>query len=331
MAIPFLKALRKEYPNAQITLLCVKKNQAAFKHVTLYDKLLVFDNIQDYIKNNIHLFRTNFDVVFDLEPFRKITSIISYFTGSNIRIGFDTNRRRHLYTHIVTYHNEKSYESHNMLRQLAVLGRQVPPDEANDMSFILPNRVVEGVDGLLRSLEVDLEKDFVVAVCPGVLKPHHRWIMKRFAELIEAILEEDGRTKVLLVGAAQDGQDAHEVLQFLGDTRRVVNLVGKTNFDEALGVLRSCRILIASDGGIVYAAAAMACCTISLWGPGVMDRFKPPGPHHIGIRKNYSCVPCVNYSRLGEFPPCPYDRRCLNDITAAEVLEQFVLLKNRHF
>jgi ADP-heptose:LPS heptosyltransferase len=104
-------------------------------------------------------------------------------------------------------------------------------------------------------------------------------------------------------------------------------LVGETTFSEALAVLSKCKILIACDGGLVYMAAAMGCGTISLWGPGVMDRFKPPGENHIGIRKDYFCIPCVNYSRLGEFPPCPYNRRCYMDITAEEIFDQYLSLK----
>jgi len=98
---------------------------------------------------------------------------------------------------------------------------------------------------------------------------------------------------------------------------------------ESLAVLRASRILLACDGGIVYMGAAMGCSTISLWGPGVMERFKPPGEEHVGIRKDYFCVPCVNYSRLGEFPGCAYDRRCMKDITVDEVFENYLVLKSR--
>jgi len=117
------------------------------------------------------------------------------------------------------------------------------------------------------------------------------------------------------------------VLKHIDANERVISLVGETTFSEALAVLSNCKILIACDGGLVYMAAAMGCGTISLWGPGVMDRFKPPGENHIGIRKDYFCIPCVNYSRLGEFPPCPYNRRCYMDIIAEEIFDQYLSLK----
>lgn len=327
MAIPFLKALRKEFPENRISLLCVKKNEAALKHLSFLDEIIVLDNINYLHKNLFSLFRNQFDVVFDLEPFRKISSIVTYVSGATIRIGFDTNIRRELYTHFVTYPNEKFFESINMIRQLKVLNVEVSEVEAVDMSFPLPAEVKNKVDLIFQSHDIQPDNDFIVAVAPGVLKPHHRWIMSRFAKLIELILQEDPNIKILVVGAPADLKDANEVLEHLNEDNRIINLVGKTNFMEAIGVMRSCKILITCDGGIVYVAAAMGCGTISLWGPGVMDRFKPPEPDHIGIRKDYFCIPCVNYSRLGEFPPCPYDRRCINDITPEDVLEKYVHLK----
>ena len=129
------------------------------------------------------------------------------------------------------------------------------------------------------------------------------------------------------MGTSGDIADADEVLRHLGSDVKVVNLVGQTSYMEALGVLQHCKILVASDGGMVYMAAAMGCSTISLWGPGVMERFKPVGDNHVGVRKGYACVPCVNYSRLGEFPTCPYDRMCIKDITADDVFDQYLQLK----
>ena len=329
MSIPILKALRKNFPENKITLVCVKKNQAAFQNLSFLDEVIAVDELSRVSKNLFKVFRKKYDVVIDLEPFRKVSSILACLAGAEIRIGFDTNVRRKLYTHFVTYHNEKSYESINMIRQLCVLGIKVSSYEALDMSLELPEDEQEKVCESLQSKGVKLENDILIAVAPGVLKPHHRWVMSNFAELVQMIRCEDARTKILLVGSPTDSTDAKEVLCRLNGTERVINFVGKTTFSEALALLSLSKILIACDGGIVYMAAATGCKTISLWGPGVMDRFKPPGSNHIGIRKSYFCIPCINSSRLGRFPPCPYNRRCYNDITPQEVFKNYLHLKSR--
>lgn len=329
MTIPFLKALRKKFPKNRITLLCVKKNKLAFQHLPYIDDILVFDSMRDFHKNILSMFKCRFDIVFDLEPFRKVSSIIAYLSRAHIRVGFDTNRRRTLYTHYVSYANEKNYESLNMIRQLEVLGVNIQQNEAIDISFTLPEEFAKKGKTILRSHDIDPEKDFITVIVPGVLKAHHRWVMTKFASLINMILKEDSKAKILLMGSPSDISDVHEVMQHITKSKRVVNLVGETNFENALGVLKTCKILIACDGGIVYMAAAMGCNTISIWGPGVMERFKPPGDNHIGVRKDYFCVPCVNYSRLGEFPDCPYDRKCIKDISAMDVFDKYKNLKTR--
>jgi ADP-heptose:LPS heptosyltransferase len=151
--------------------------------------------------------------------------------------------------------------------------------------------------------------------------------MEEYAALIGMILEEDEHVVVLLMGTSEDRKDVDEVLRFSAGNRRVKDLAGLTTFGESLGILKVSRILVSCDGGAVYMGASMGCKTLSLWGPGVMERFKPPGPMHVGVRKGYPCIPCVNYSRLGEFPKCPYDRKCLNDMTASEVFEHYRILK----
>jgi ADP-heptose:LPS heptosyltransferase len=324
MSIPFLRALRENFPNIHITLISVQKNKAALEHLPYIDEVLVIDDLRKLYRTFLKLLRNRFHVVLDLEPFRKISSVIAYLSGANVRIGFDTNERRVLYTHLVSYANDKYYESINMIRQLQILGMDVPYEEAIDMKFTLPDHSIKKAKEILLSYDLSREKDFIVAVVPGVLKDHHRWIMPRFASLIDLIQWHDVEAKMILLGASADVLDAQEVLAHVSQKESVTNLVGKTDFMQALAILKACKILIACDGGVVYMAAAMGCSTISIWGPGVMDRFKPPGDNHIGIRKDYFCVPCVNYSRLGEFPRCPYDRRCIMDISAEEVFAAYV-------
>lgn len=182
---------------------------------------------------------------------------------------------------------------------------------------------------LLESAGVDLQRRFTVAVAVGALKPHHRWVRSEFAGLIRLIKADDDNVRVLLIGASSDLVDAHEILRELGDDAGVTSFVGETTFSGALGILEHCKILIACDGGVLYMAAAMGCSTVSLWGPGVMERFKPPGEDHIGVRKNYACIPCVTWERLGQFPPCPYGRRCYNDMRAREVFDAYLRVKAR--
>jgi ADP-heptose:LPS heptosyltransferase len=327
MSIAFLRVLKRVIPHAHVTVLCVLKNAAVFQAVQLQDDLIVLDDFSQLWHSTRRLFRGRFDVLFDLEPFRRTSSIVGWLSGAPIRVGFDTNSRRHLYTNLVSYSGDNRFEADNMLWQLRAIGVTSPAVDTQDMRIALSDSARAGARNMLETAGIDLQHHFAVAVAVGALKPHHRWVLSEFAVLIRLIKADDDNARVLLVGSSNDLADAHEVLRELGDDAGVTSFVGKTELSAALGILERCRVLIACDGGILYMAAAMGCNTVSLWGPGVMERFKPPGEDHIGVRKSYACIPCVTWDRLGEFPPCPYGRRCYKDMRASEVFDAYLRVK----
>jgi ADP-heptose:LPS heptosyltransferase len=329
MSIPFLRNLKRRFPASHVTLVCVTKNRAVFDLVSYHDDLIVLDDLAHTIQNLWRLHRMSIDVLFDLEPYRGSSSIVSWLSGARSRVGFDTSSRRRLYTHLVMYSEDSRSESENMLRQLTVLGLRVPSEEARNAHIDLTDQHRERARAKMSEAGLDAKAHFLVGVAAGALKPENQWVMSAFSSLIESILAEDERARVILLGSAVDLENTQQVLEGLRDVERVTNLVAKTSLTESLAILESCRILVACDGGVVHMASAVGCRTVSLWGPSVMRRFKPVGDEHIGIKSDYPCVPCVTRERLGEFPGCPYGRRCLKDIDAARVMDAYLLQKQQ--
>ena len=329
MSIPFLRCLRREFPTSRITLVCVTKNRAVFDLISYHDELVVLDDLTHTIQQLWRLNRTKLDVLFDLEPFRRTSSLVSWLSGAKTRVGFDTNSRRKLYTHLVTYAEESCSEPENMLNQLAVVGMHSLSEEARDTHISLTAEHRDTAKKRISAAGLDPESHFFVGVGVGTLKPENEWVMSEFALLIDSILAEDERTRVILLGSAEDMDNTEQVMQCINNTKRVIDLVAKTSITETLSILELCQILVVCDGGLVHMGSAMGCKTVSLWGPGPMQRFKPIGKDHIGIRKEYWCIPCISRERLGDFPGCPYNRRCLNDIKAAQVMDGYLLHKGR--
>lgn len=323
MSVPFLRALKAAYPSSHITVVCVKRNQPVLELLPFHDELITVDTLPRLVENLGMLRRNRYDMVFDLEAFRRTSSVIAWISGAKVRVGFDTSSRRHLYTHFVTYSGDSCFEAANMLRQLHVLDIAVPADSALDMRINLPKAHQSTTEAILAEARLDPRRHVLVAVAVGIMKPHHEWVMSEFSALIELIRTGDDDVRIVLVGAPDDRDNVDEVLGYLDGDEHIVDLVGRTDVSHILGVLKCCRILVSCDGGIVLMAAAMGCATVSIWGPGVMERYKPPGKQHVGVRKDYACIPCVTWDRLGEFPPCPYNRRCLNDLEVADVFAAY--------
>ena len=329
MCIPFLRCLRETFPDAHVTVVCVAKNRAMLEMTSYHDELLVLGDSGSTIRNLRRLRRMDIDVLFDLEPHRRTSSLVSWWTSARARVGFDTNSRRRLYTHLVAYAEDRWSESENMLRQLTVVGVPWTPGVLRPARIEIDTDRRDAARSRLLDAGLDPDSDFIVAIAVGALKPENLWIMSRFVELIESILAEDSRARVLLLGSAGDVENTNVVLGGLRNAQGVTNLVAQTPLADTLAILSLCRVLLACDGGIVHMAAAAGCGTVSLWGPSDMHRFKPPGEEHVGVRSDYACVPCMTRERLGEFPGCPYARRCLNDLGVASVMSAYLVQKRQ--
>jgi hypothetical protein len=77
MCIPFLRKLRNLFPQANITLVCLRKNMAVFGDSPYTDKVVVIDDMKELIPNLKYLMGQDIDIVFALEPFRRVSTLVA--------------------------------------------------------------------------------------------------------------------------------------------------------------------------------------------------------------------------------------------------------------
>jgi ADP-heptose:LPS heptosyltransferase len=76
-------------------------------------------------------------------------------------------------------------------------------------------------------------------------------------------------------------------------------------------------LLVSGDSGVLHLAVGLDVPTVSLFGPGIAEKWAPRGDIHRVIDHHLACSPCT---RFGTTPPCPIQARCLADIGVDEVL-----------
>lgn len=92
------------------------------------------------------------------------------------------------------------------------------------------------------------------------------------------------------------------------------NLTGKTTIRQLLGVISHASLFITNDSGPMHIANAMKIPVVAIFGP---TDHKITGPFHepsLVIKKEVACWPC-------HYRECPYDHRCMMNISAEEVHE----------
>lgn len=153
--------------------------------------------------------------------------------------------------------------------------------------------------------------ELLVGFAPGAAYGHaKRWPPHRVSEVVARLVREYG-ARCLLVGAAADRAAGREIESSLPPGTAVVNLIGRTDLRQLIGILQACRAFVSNDSGAMHLAAAIGIPVTALFGPTKAQVTAPVGDHDV-LRHDVFCSPCM----LRE---CPIDHRCMKRITTDEV------------
>ncbi|MFM9880537.1 MAG: lipopolysaccharide heptosyltransferase II [Burkholderiaceae bacterium] len=157
---------------------------------------------------------------------------------------------------------------------------------------------------------------YVVLVPGAEYGPAKRWPAAHFAALARGLA-----LPVLLLGAAKEMPLCAEIAALAPGT---VNLAGQTTLDQVIAVLAAAQHVVSNDSGLMHVAAALGVPQTAIFGsssplhtPPLNDRARVLWlKNEAAYQPPLDCAPC--FARA-----CPLGHtRCLNDITAASVLQK---------
>lgn len=305
---PAVNRLKHFFPNISISILAECRNAGVFDLIPAVDHVWRYDRSKELLQ----ALRGSYDVVIDTEQWHRLSAVVARLVRAPVKIGFGTNERRRMFTHVVDYsHEDYEIESFNRLLTLLCTSSAVEPT--------IPFLVVPAQERVKIAYLIDLigEKPFVV-LFPGASIPERRWGTERFQQVAEALISQG--YAVVVVGGGEDQLDGERIVACGG-----LNLAGRTTLAETAAVLEQSQLLISGDSGVLHIAVGLDVPTVSLFGPGRALKWAPRGDKHILLNKQLPCSPCTIF---GTTPPCPYNARCMQEIAVNEVVEAaFTLLK----
>ncbi len=192
-----IKALRRTYPKAHLTILASEKNHAVLEHNPNIDEVLIYKGLRRFIKE---VRPRHYDLVID--PFlthELKQSLMTYLAGGRYRIGFEVAGRE-------TFFNLKGPKPSGPQRMVDHLLDLVEHAGADTEGCMPQVYVSEGEAGWVKKvLELDRHssKRFIIALHPGAHYPSQRWAAERFGELAKRILQQ-GRAVVILLGNSDE-------------------------------------------------------------------------------------------------------------------------------
>jgi lipopolysaccharide heptosyltransferase II len=325
MAIPSFEAIKKKYPQAQISLLIGNWSKDAVKNNPYIDELIAIDENIFWEKRLFKLTglffllkKKKFDIVYVMH-WSNLFNFFVFLLGVKERIGFDRlGKGRFLTKKTPFFEGDTTYTVYKYLSLVDDNIRQY----TGKINLYLTSEETRSADNMLSDYGLNVQ-GYIIGIAPGggvnpkTKMPIKRWPAKYFSQTAKKIISEL-HVPVILFGSDKDMDICSSIEKNSGQNTLLVNLCGKTDLRQTAALLKKCQIVISNDSGLMHLAIAGGSRTISLFGPTPPWDKLPADDKHVYFYKNLPCSPCY---KDGKFPDCQAIS-CLEAITPEEVFQK---------
>jgi len=318
LTTPLINQTKIAYPDSKISILVIPQTSEILSGQKMIDEVIVYDKkkfgnlftLSPYILNRIY---SRFDIV--LSPHQSPrSSLIAFFSGAKIRVGFRDSALPFLFTHKAKYEGSHVVEKYSNL--IDELGFNIPPLK---LSLYADNDDIERFIKLLGIKNKGL-KPLV-----GVF-PLSEWETKTppISLVIESLKK--AMTKKLFIPIFI-GKESNQVLsEFIKNEIDGIDLMGKTDLHTLKGIVSLLDIIISGDSAGVHIASAFSKPVVVIYGatrPG--QGYYPWMVEYRAIMADVSCSPCTphgsNRCPLGHF-------NCMKGISQVDLTDSIIQLLN---
>lgn len=281
--LPAISSLKKEYPNAKITLVLEPRSKSVKNLTNLIDDVICVDikGKHKYIELLKFLFKARtgkFDMVFSSGA-NNLIPLLLFLTGITYRYGFESGTLSRILLTKAVKLNKNQYASfmyHELVNPVTDYKTDYPEIDAG---------------------EVEKETDSVL-IHPGVSKMSvvrhmiKTWTPEIWAELVQKVLA-TGK-KVYLIGGPDDKECIEKITEIIGDVPNFTNLYGTTkNIMDLARLTKKAEVLICSDSAPMHIGVGVGTKTLALFGPTDEKKLIPNNEKYIAIKNNCDCRPCL--------------------------------------
>jgi len=327
LTTPLLGALRRRYPDAQLTYLVepaaapIVAGNPHINTLVVVPRRRGLARLRDDLSIARRLRRERFDVAIDLHGGPR-ASWFTWASGAPTRIGYDITGRSWMYSQVVRRTADEAPRASvaNQWDLLAPLGVG-PADPARDpLEMPEDPRAAADVARRLREAGIGGAHPLVVIhVSAG--NPFRRWPQASFEALVMTLARRDPARRIILTSGPSDAHAARAVADAargqLGPLAHAVPDLGEFDLAELRALVGRAAVYIGGDSGPLHVAGTTTTPIVALLGPTLAERSMPwRDPRWFAEAVDAGALPCR---------PCrqrtcaPGDFRCLTRITADQV------------
>jgi ADP-heptose:LPS heptosyltransferase len=311
LATPILRALRRRYPKARISILARPHGRELLEGSGLVDDVIVFDlpwtaQTNKYrftpakVREMRALVRTlrsrNFDLTLDSRMDIR-SNFLAAMSRAPYRLGYDIGGGGWLLTHTLPSDRDNTHRVDDWMSLLDLLpdsGAAMTDERRPTLDVTTVER--EGAQQKLR--ERGAKGRPVIAYHPGGSHPGKRWPRSRFEELIRELSASVGGTQVVFLGP-----DETSSAGWPPDS-----IVFREPLRELMALISCCDVLVCNDSGPMHVADALRVPVVAIFEIGNPQWFGPSGPRARVVRGELAGIG-ISAAPLDHSPPNPVDVR----------------------
>lgn len=313
LTTPFIHALRKAAPDAQITFLADEKLKDVVLHNPYLDEVITIDkkgrdnSLLALIACARKLSGMDFDVLINLHPNERC-SFICALTKTRVRAGTTHKLFKPLWD-VFTPLNRKIHAADMYLNVLEQLG--VQHIEHNGLEIFPGEEHLRHAEAFWRENGV-FGSDKLIGFNIGSAVVTKRWAPERFAKVAD-ILAGKGY-KPVFFGGTMDEEMVHQAVSRMQTTPIVAT--GAFTIGGLAAAMRRCSLIITNDSGPMHVAISQKVPIVAMYGPSSPKLYGPYTDEAIIVTAQPPCMGCAD----GMKHKCD-DMQCMTRLTVEQVVQ----------
>jgi heptosyltransferase-2 len=275
VSVPMYYALKKYFPQAQITLLASKTNYPIpFKELNPYlDEVIIFD--KSSLKRQLEIIKflrnENFDLAIVPSTIRlsSTSNLLSFLSGIKYRVGVSkVDDQKNKFSFLLNIKKEFHWgknKTHQVFRNLEVIEQincKINVSEAlNSFIKITDNEKIEAKEILKTKLS---NPSILIGLHPGGGKIENIWNWKNFFEVAKQLREKWNCSFLITAGSIDK-----EIVENIGKNFTSINypFFIAENFPvrKLAALINECDLFISNDTGVMHIAGLTKTYLISLF------------------------------------------------------------------
>lgn len=294
-ALPFLKAVREIYAEAEISWVVnpvyedILRYNPSIKNVMLFDRYIWKKSYIAGYKNFFELTKQmqaeKFDLVVDLQGLMR-SALIAFYSGAKEKAVINNTREGAslFYKKFIGKSDKDMHAVDKIMSAASDLGWNMRKLTKEDFEIFVPEDITKKVDNLLGA-----SSDNLIIINPFTRWESKYWPAEKYVELIKMLLAKG--YNVALTGTKSDKKEGDIILKAVLD-ERLMDFIGKTSLIELVALMKKAKALISADSGPVHLANALGIKTLTLFGPTSPKRTGAYLEGNQVISIEAKCSPC---------------------------------------